>query len=141
MFQAEKKIVGIWVDHTNAWIVRYDKGVETILKIESQVDPRVKHTGGSHEARVSHHKIEGRRYEHAQKFYHEIISKIGAVDDFVLMGPGSAKTELKKNIARNKSLAEKLRDTFAADHMTDRQIAARVREFFHMGNDMNAIAM
>ncbi len=138
MNQSTKKLAGIWIDHTNAWIVRYDKGKETIEKIESQLESRVKETGGSRMSRVPHHKIEARRREHAKQFYQEVVSRIGDVDGLLLMGPSSAKLEFKKCLARSKSLSEKLRDTVPADHMTDGQIAARVREYFHLGNDLEA---
>lgn len=140
MIQSNKKLAGIWVDHTNAWVVRYDKGRESIEKIESRIEPRVKETGGSTESRIPHHKIEGRRHELSHQFYQEIISKIEDVDEYVLMGPSSAKLELKKCIVKNKSLSKRLRDSIPADHLTDRQIAARVREYFHLGNDLEATA-
>ena len=138
MLKNKKKLAGIWVDHTNAWIVRYDKSNESIEKVESQMEPRVKETGGTAEARVAHHKIENRREEYAKKFYQEILTKIGDVDELVLMGPSTAKTELKKCVAKKKALHAKLRGTIPADHMSDRQIAAKVREYFHLGNDLAA---
>ncbi|MGZ3702462.1 MAG: hypothetical protein ACXWSD_11770, partial [Bdellovibrionota bacterium] len=75
-----------------------------------------------------------------KQFYHQIVSKIGDVDELVLMGPGNAKSELKRYASKNKSLGEKIRDTIPADHMTDRQIAAKVRDFFHLGNDIASSA-
>jgi stalled ribosome rescue protein Dom34 len=140
MAQYGNKLVGIWIDHTNAWIVRYDKGIETIQRLESQIGPRVKETGGTRMTRVPHHKIEGHRHEQAKKFYQEIISKMGDVSDLLLMGPSSAKEELKTYLAKHKSLSEKVRDTIPADHMTERQIAARVRKFFNLGNELEATA-
>lgn len=140
MLHTNKKLAGIWVDHSNAWIVRYDGGRESIEEIKSQIEPRVKTTGGSPQSKVPHHKTEGRRHELSHKFYQEIMSKIGDVDECVLMGPSTAKTELKKCIDKNKSLSKRLRDSLPADHMTDRQIAARVREYFHLGNDLGITA-
>ena len=140
MVHSKKKLAGIWVDHSNAWIVRYDEGKESIEEIKSQMEPRVKHTGGSSQSRVPHHKIEGRRQELSHKFYQEILAKIGDVDECVLMGPSTAKTELRKCIEKSKALSKCLRDSLPADHMSGRQIAARVREYFHLGNDLGATA-
>jgi hypothetical protein len=138
---SEKKVLGIWVDHASAWIVRYHHGVETTLKIESLLEPKVKATGGSALAPVSHSNIDNRRHEHAHKFFREVISKIGDVDEFFLMGPSNAKTELKSYILKTKPLAGKLMGTVTVDQMSERQMAARVREFFHLGNDLKSIAM
>src|SRR3989338_5165862 len=110
MVQSNKRLVGVWVDHNKAWIVRYDQGSETIVKVESQVESRVKETVGSRLARVPHHKIEGHRRERAHKYYQEIIYKINDADDLVLMGPSSAKVELKKCVTKHKSLSGILRD-------------------------------
>jgi hypothetical protein len=46
------------------------------------------------------------------------------------LGPGEAKTELKKEMEKSRELAAKKITVEPADKMTERQIAARVRQFF-----------
>jgi hypothetical protein len=89
---------------------------------------------------VVHHKIDGRRHEHSQKYYGEIMSKLVDSGQFFLMGPSYAKNELKTSILKVKQLAAKLRETIAADHMTERQMAARVKKVFKIGNELDSIA-
>jgi hypothetical protein len=48
----------------------------------------------------------------------------------LIFGPGEAKTELKKEMEKSRELAAKKITLEAADKMTERQIAARVRQFF-----------
>jgi hypothetical protein len=137
----DTKFTGVWVDHKNAWVISYDdKGKESMLKIKSFLEPKVKATLGTRLAPVAHHKIDGRRNEHSQKFYREIMTKLGDSKQFFLMGPSNAKNELKTSILKIKPLAAKLRETITADHMTERQMAAQVKKFFKIGNELDSIA-
>jgi hypothetical protein len=47
-----------------------------------------------------------------------------------IFGPGEAKVELERKLAREKS-SPPILAVEAADKMTDRQIAAKVRKFFN----------
>ncbi|MFO8240344.1 MAG: hypothetical protein R6T90_05025 [Dissulfuribacterales bacterium] len=47
----------------------------------------------------------------------------------LIFGPGKAKGELKKRLARDR-LGEHIMAVETVDAMTDRQIAAKVREYF-----------
>jgi hypothetical protein len=50
----------------------------------------------------------------------------------LVLGPGEAKTELDKEIEKSEELFNKITDVGAADEMTEKQLAAKVRNFlFH----------
>ena len=51
-------------------------------------------------------------------------------DSILLFGPGEAKGELKKRLEKDK-LGARIEAVETEDAMTDRQIAAKVREYFH----------
>jgi hypothetical protein len=53
----------------------------------------------------------------------------GNSESFIIFGPGEAKGELKKRLAKGK-LARRVAAVETVDKMTDRQIAAKVREYF-----------
>ena len=63
------------------------------------------------------------------KYYDDVISVIHGADSIQIFGPGEAKGELEKRIARN-GLKARIPATETADKMTDRQISAKVREHF-----------
>ncbi|MGD9416844.1 MAG: hypothetical protein PVJ18_17950, partial [Desulfobacterales bacterium] len=76
---------------------------------------------GKQEARIKHQ---------LRQYYQEIIRKIQDADQILILGPGEAKTEIKKELEKSKELALKKVTVEPADKMTERQIAARIRRFF-----------
>ena len=67
---------------------------------------------------------------HLNQYYDEVIEAIRGAESFLLFGPGEAKGELKKRLERDK-LGEHIIAIETVDKMTNRQIAAKVREYFH----------
>ncbi|MGA2222511.1 MAG: hypothetical protein ABSH21_12200 [Verrucomicrobiia bacterium] len=51
-------------------------------------------------------------------------------DSILLFGPGEAKGELKKRLERD-NLGGRIVAIQTVDKMTDRQVAAKVHEYFH----------
>ena len=64
------------------------------------------------------------------KYYDEVIAVIRDAESVLLFGPGEAKGELKKRLEKDK-LGGQIIAVETVDKMTDRQIAAKVREYFH----------
>ena len=58
-----------------------------------------------------------------------VVGALRDAESFIIFGPGKARGELKKRLVKRK-LGRRIVATEAADKMTDRQIAARVREYF-----------
>jgi hypothetical protein len=51
-------------------------------------------------------------------------------DKILIMGPGEAKLELKKEIEKSKALIPKIVGVHTSDKMTNNQIAAKVKSYF-----------
>jgi hypothetical protein len=66
---------------------------------------------------------------HLNKYYDHVISCIRDAESILIFGPGEAKAELEKRLERE-SLSGRVVGVETVDKMTDRQIAARVREHF-----------
>lgn len=145
-----KKYTGIWVDHKKAYVVtlarpehRHEKQqeAETISRIVSDVERRVRLSGGSRTRKTPwgpqevavDSKMEDRRKQQLKKYYRELIKIIQQADKTLIMGPGEAKKELKKEIEKSKELAQKIVKVETQDKMTERQMIARVRSFFELG--------
>jgi hypothetical protein len=132
-----KNTVGLWIDHRKAVIVLLsDKGEKTTV-IESKVERQQgrfegKRSVDPYEARmVPADDSRERKYTgQLQGFYDQIISVIRDADSILLFGPGEAKGELKKRLEKDK-LGARIEAVETEDAMTDRQIAAKVREYFH----------
>ncbi len=63
------------------------------------------------------------------KYYDEVIASIREADSILILGPGEAKVELKKRL-ESEALGGRIVGIETVDKMTDRQIAAKVRQRF-----------
>ncbi|MFN8383984.1 MAG: hypothetical protein U0V02_18765 [Anaerolineales bacterium] len=131
----EKKI-GLWIDHKKAVIVILEGKKEELRKIESNIEKHVRYKGGSRGKTayspqfLSEETQEDRRYrEHLNKYYLQVISAIGKADSLLVFGAGEAKLEFEKRLAHKSNYIKDIH-VEAADKMTERQIAAKVRRYF-----------
>ena len=128
--------MGLWIDHRRAIIVAItEKGEETGLVI-SKVEKQLRRSGdsplnGSYEPRrVPAEDSRQRAFTgHLNIYYDAVIACIREAESILIFGPGEAKGELKVRLEKHK-LGGRIAAIETADKMTDRQIAAKVREHF-----------
>ena len=128
--------VGLWIDHRKAIVVAVtDKGEETGLII-SRVEKQLRRSGdsplkGPYESQqVPADDIQQRTFTgHLNLYYDAVIAGIGDAESIMIFGPGEAKGELKKCLER-KNLGGRIATVETVDKMTNRQIAAKVRQRF-----------
>jgi len=128
--------VGLWRDHRKAVIVVVtDKGEETKLII-SKVEKQLRRSGssplkGTHEAQqVPADDSREREFTgHLNIYYDAVIACIRDAEAILIFGPGEAKGELKKRL-ESRELSGRIIGIETVDKMTDRQIAAKVRQRF-----------
>jgi len=131
-----KTKVGLWIDHRKAIVVIFtDKGEETALVI-SKTERQLRRSGdsplkGPYESQMvpADDSRQKARTAHLNVYYDAVIASIGDAESIFLFGPGEAKGELKKRLERDR-LGGRITAVETADKMTDRQIAARVRQHF-----------
>jgi stalled ribosome rescue protein Dom34 len=63
------------------------------------------------------------------KYYDEVIASIREADSILIFGPGEAKGEFEKRL-QSEGLKGRIVGIETVDKMTDRQIAAKVRQRF-----------
>jgi len=131
-----KDTAGVWIDHRKAVIAVVSSTEEHIAVIISRVEKHLERSGDS--------PLKG-RYESLQVpaddrrqraltgelniYYDAVIAALRNSETLIIFGPGEAKGELKKRLAKS-NLAGRIAAVETADKMTDRQIAAKVREYF-----------
>lgn len=132
-----KQSVGLWIDHRKAIVVTIKNDKEAVQVIESNVEPRVRLSGGSRTASpygpqevASESKRDERYRHHLDAYYSDVIQVIRDADSILIFGPGEAKGELKKAIEESKGMGKRIVRVESADKMTQRQIAAKVRDYF-----------
>ncbi len=124
-----KREVGLWIDHRQAVIVILtDEGEET-KQIKSNMEKHVRFSdGGSQEG--SAEDMRDRQFaDHLSNYYDDVIACIRDAESILIFGPGEAKGELEKRL-KTKELGERIVGVETVDKMTDRQIAAKVRQHF-----------
>ena len=120
--------VGLWIDHRGATIVTLTGQTEAVKHIASQVEKHVRSMGS--DVLASGEDVRDRRLANeVNQFLEDVIGQIRGADTIYIFGPGEAKGELAKRLARE-HLGERIDAVEAADKLTERQIAARVREHF-----------
>lgn len=127
---------GVWIDHRKAVVVVVSPAGEHTALVISKVEKHLERSGDS--------PLKG-RYESLQVpaddsrqraltgqlniYYEAVIAALRNAESLIIFGPGEAKGELKKRLVKNK-LGGRVAGVETVDKMTDRQIAAKVREYF-----------
>jgi hypothetical protein len=142
-----KTIVGLWIDHRKAIVVTLsDKGDQQTREILSDAEKQ----GGRINGKRSTASFESQQMraddkqqrgftKHLKVFYEEVLSCIRDAESVLIFGPGEAKGELKKLMEQN-NLQERVAVLESADKMTDRQIAAKARDYFSNEKILGRIA-
>ncbi|MGZ3581037.1 MAG: hypothetical protein ACXU9I_06455 [Syntrophales bacterium] len=131
-----KTKVGLWIDHKKAVIVALTDKEEEIGLVVSKVEKQLQRSGdsplkGPYEARkVPADDSRQRTFTaHLNIYYEALIACLRDAESILIFGPGEAKGELKKRLARN-NLGGRIVSMETVDKMTDRQITAKVRQYF-----------
>jgi hypothetical protein len=125
-----KSEIGLWIDHRQAVIVVVTEAGEETKRIISNMEKHVRFSSGSSED-GSQEDVRDRQFEnHLNSYYAEVIAVIRDADSIQIFGPGEAKGELEKRL-KHEGLQGRIVGIETMDKMTDRQIAAKVREHFH----------
>ena len=128
--------VGLWIDHTKAIVVAVtDKGEEIGLII-SKVEKHPSRSGdsplkGPYESQqVPQSDSRQRTFTgHLNIYYDAVIASVRDAESIMIFGPGEAKGELKERLEKS-NLGGRIVGIETVDKMTDRQIAAKVRQYF-----------
>jgi hypothetical protein len=128
--------VGLWIDHRKAIIVAVTDEGEEIRLIISKVEKQLRRSGdspltGSYESqKVPASNSRQKTFTgHLNIYYDAVVACIRDAESILIFGPGEAKGELKERIERS-NLGGRIVVIETVDKMTDRQIAAKVREHY-----------
>jgi hypothetical protein len=131
-----KTNVGIWIDHRKAIVVAISDTGEELGLVLSKVERHLRRAGdspfkGRYESQnVPADDSRQRAFTGRLNIYYEaVIACLRDAESILIFGPGEAKGELKQRLVRSK-LGGRIAGIKTADKMTDRQIAAKVRQYF-----------
>ena len=121
--------VGLWIDHRKAIIVTVtDEGEET-RQITSGMEKHVRFSGGASEGGAGEDVRDRQFGNRLNSYYDQVIACLREAESIQIFGPGEAKGELETRLERE-GLKARIVEIETADKMTNRQIAAKVREHF-----------
>jgi hypothetical protein len=124
-----KSEIGLWIDHRQAVIVVVTDAGEETQRIISNMEKHTRFSSGSSED-GSQEDVRDRKFgNHLDNYYDEVIAVIRDADAIQIFGPGEARGELEKRL-ESEGLKGLIVAIETVDKMTDRQIAAKVRERF-----------
>jgi len=133
-----KMQTGIWLDHEKATIITLVRNGYKLNIIESDIvtrertDGEIKNYGRFGDQSLSQEKHKERRIkEQASKYLKKLLGEIKDVDELILFGPANMKKELEKHIRNDSILTSKLIAVESADSMTENQMVAWVKKFYH----------
>lgn len=125
-----KSAAGLWIDHREAVIVVITGESEITARIPSNMEKHVRFSGGSRSEEGSADDQRDRQFtDHLNKYYDEVVSHLRDAESILIFGPGEAKGELEKRLGK-RGLGARIVGIETNDKMTDRQIAAKVRQHF-----------
>ncbi len=128
--------VGIWIDHRKAIVVAITDTGEEIALIISKVEKQLRRSGDSplkgpyEPQQVPGSDSRQKAYTgHLNIYYDAVIASIRDAEFILIFGPSEAKGELKERLERS-NLGGRIVGIETVGKMTDRQIAAKVRQYF-----------
>ena len=121
-----KSKAGIWIDHERAVIVFVSRDAQEHSQIDSEITQHHRQSGEV----VPGDDIRLREAtEHLNRYYDRVEAVIHQAELLFIFGPGEAKGELEKRLVHAK-FKGRVVGVEPADHMTDPQIVAKVRDHY-----------
>jgi hypothetical protein len=124
-----KKDIGLLIDHRKAVVVIVSDEGEEVKEITSHMEKHVRYSDDTSEGGSSEDVRDRQFGNRLNIFYDAVVAVICDGDTVQIFGPGEAKGELKKRL-ESKGFKGHILAVETVDKMTDRQIAAKVRERF-----------
>lgn len=123
-----KREIGLWINHKSTVIVTLSGETEEITRIASNVEKHVRYSGEAEEISGDYQRNK-KFLDYLSKYYDDVISHIRGAESILILGPGEAKGEFVERL-QSEDLGGRIVGIETVDKMTDRQIAARVRQQF-----------
>lgn len=134
--------MGVWLDSEKAFLISLTDSGEYICKIDSEVENRLRYPG----EKKSFHRLGGmlsnpenvhgeRRRHQLHDYFLKVMDNMKDADEIFLFGPSKTKEWLEKELTKNSEMASKLCGTASADRITEKQMVARVKDFFRENDE------
>jgi len=120
--QGKKQYAGVWIDNQKAMIITSDNDGDYSIKEKLKADENF---GGG-----SEHSINNARQSGNLKYFKTISNQLLKYDEILIFGPGKSQEQLQNHLEEDAQFNKKKISIDSAEHLTDPQMIAKVRDFF-----------
>ncbi len=121
----QKQYAGVWLDNQHAMIIsKSDTTEQGDYAIQDKVKAKEIHGGGSE------HGMNNAKQADTLKYFKSVSSLLAPYDEILIFGPGKSQEQLLNHLEEDAQFKNKKMTLDTANHLTDPQIIAKVREFF-----------
>lgn len=133
-----ERLIGIWIDYSQAIIGEVKNNAVTLSVIESEIDHLLRIDGETADkTRFSpqhrsnnEHRNENRHHEQVKKYIKTVYEEIKNADAIYIIGPAEAKKELVKYYTENNKNDNNILAVEPCDKLTENQLKAKFKEFY-----------
>ena len=122
---SSRQFAGVWLDNQKAMIIASDSennsGEYVILE---KIKAAENQSGGSE------HSINNAKQTESLKYFKSLSSKLVQYDEIFIFGPGKSQEQFQNHLQDDAQFKNKQITIDSAEHLTDPQMLAKVREFF-----------
>jgi hypothetical protein len=123
--QHKKQQAGVWIDTGKAWVIAPDPDGESgAYSIQDKIKAGENQSGGSE------HSMNNAKQTDLLKFFKSLSGKLSGFDELFIFGPGKSQEQLHNHLKEDGQFKNKKISISSADHLTEPQMLAKVREFF-----------
>jgi hypothetical protein len=120
------KKIGIWMDHTIAYLIEFTSDAFETKTIESEFSKEDKAKALAKSESLMHNK----ENQELSSFYKKIAEIIQDYDEVLLFGPTNAKVELFDILRKDEKYGKIQFEIINTDKMTENQKTAFVKDYF-----------
>ncbi len=123
MKQTNPQSVGVWLDREQAILISLD-AASGEFAIGDKIKAEYSHGSGSE------HAINHAQRGEEQKFFKALATRLQPFDEILIFGPGKLQEQFHNHLKEDTQFKQKEITIESAEHATDPQMVAQVRNFF-----------
>jgi stalled ribosome rescue protein Dom34 len=120
----KKQYAGVWLDSTNAIIISNSDDMESGYAVQDKVKANGTQSGGSE------HSMNNAKQTDNIKYFKSLSSHLLKYDEILVFGPGKSQEQFQNFLNEDAQFKNKQISIDTAEHLTDPQMIAKVRDFF-----------
>jgi len=125
----------VWLDHRNAHVFHVTANEAEEIEVAAAPPVHV-----AEHFKHLHHRAgdrDGKRAPEDQHYYQAVVDALAGAQEWLIVGPATAKLELVKHIHRHcPQMVDRVIGIESVDHPTDGQLLAHARAYFRAADRM-----